>query len=164
MARAGLYQNRKQREATMDPVTLAGLAIAALSPYIAKMGEEIATKVGDAAFDQAQRLYQAIHARFAKEPDGGKASRQLEEFKQDSDVANTVQTKLVRMLQDDPAFAQTLAQIVQSGPKQNLTVRGYSSAKDTDMSNATSSGTQEALVEDHSTIEGTRQRIGPKEN
>jgi hypothetical protein len=148
----------------MDPVTLAGLAMAALAPYIAKVGEEVATKVGDAAFDHAQRLYSAIHARFVKEPDGGKASKQLEEFKQDPDVANTVQTKLVRMLQDDPTFAQTLTQIVQSGPKQNLTVRGSSSAKDTDISNATSSGTQEALVEDHSTIEGTRLRIGPKEN
>ena len=50
----------------MDPVTLAGLAITTLSPYIAEVGKEVATKVGDAAFEQAQRLYDAIRARFAK--------------------------------------------------------------------------------------------------
>ena len=147
----------------MDPITLAGLVMTALSPYIAKVSEEFATKVGDAAFDQAQHLYQTIRARFAKEPDAGKASKQLEEFKQDPDVADTVQMKLVRILQSDPAFAETLKEIVQSGPRQILTVRGFSSAKATDFSNTTSSGAQEADVEDHSTIEGTRFHIGPKE-
>ena len=102
----------------MDPMTLATLVLAQLSPYIAKAGEEFASKVGDAAFEQGKRLYEALRARFTKETpqDGGKASQKLEELKEDPDVAATVQTKLARILEADPDFANTLKQILQSGP------------------------------------------------
>ncbi len=102
----------------MDPVTLATLVMAQLTPYIAKAGEEFASKVGDAAFEQGKRLYEALHARFAKEApkDGGKASQKLEELKEDPDVKATVETKLARILEADPDFANTLKQILQSGP------------------------------------------------
>lgn len=151
----------------MDPVTLAGLAITTLSPYIAEVGKEFATKAGDAAFEQAKRLYDAIHARFAKEApkDEGRASEALETFKKDSDNAATVQTKLARILQDDPDFAHELSQIVQSGPRQSLTVRGDSRAIDTDIATVDSKSQQEqeVLVEDHSQIKATRLRVGPGE-
>ncbi len=146
----------------MDPATLAGLAIAALSPYIAEVGKEFATKAGDAVFEQAKRLYNAIHARFAKEApnDEGRASEALEIFKKDSDNAATVQTKLARILQEDPDFAQELSQIVQAGPKQILTVRRDSRAIDTNMTTTDSRSQQEILVEDNSQIEGTNMTIG----
>ena len=149
----------------MDPVILAGLAITTLAPYIAEVGREFATKAGDAAFEQAKRLYDAIQARFAKEApkDQGRASEALEIFKKDSDNAATVQTKLARILQDDPDFAHELSQIVQSGPRQGLTVRRDSLAIDTDITTVDSGSQQEILVEDNSQIEGTRLIVGPGE-
>lgn len=149
----------------MDPVTLAGLAITTLSPYIAEVGKEVATKVGDAAFEQAQRLYDAIRARFAKEApkDEGRASEALETFKKDPDNAATVQTKLARILQDDPDFARELSKIVQSGPRQSFTVRRGSRATNTEVTTSDSRSHQEILVEDNSQIEGTRMAIGPGE-
>ena len=142
----------------MDPATLASLALTILSPYIAEVGKEFATKVGDAAFEQAKRLYDAIHARFAKvaPKDEGRASDALETFKKDPDNAATVETKLVRILQDDPDFARELSQIVQSGPIQILTVRRHSRATDT----TDSRSYQETLVEEHSRIERTNMAIG----
>jgi histone deacetylase complex regulatory component SIN3 len=149
----------------MDPVTLAGLAIMTLSPYIAEVGKEFATKAGDAAFEQAKRLYDAIHARFAKEApkDEGRASEALEAFKKDSDNAATVQAKLARILQDDPDFAHELGQIIQSGPRQSFTVRRDSRAIDTDITTVDSGSQQEILVEDNSQIEGTRLIVGSGE-
>jgi hypothetical protein len=78
----------------VDSASLASLAL------IADVGKDFATKVADAAFVRAKRLYDAIHTRFVKEApkDEGRASDALETFKNDADNAATVQTKLVRIL------------------------------------------------------------------
>jgi len=117
----------------VNPATLASLALTILSPYIAEVGKEFATKVGDTEFEQAKLLNTAIHALFAKAApkDEGRARDALETFKKDPDKAATVQTKLVCILQDNPDFARELSQIVQSVPTQILTVRRHSCATDT---------------------------------
>ncbi len=61
-----------------------------------------------------QRLYEAIYARFAQETDGGKASNTLEFFVKDPDYSSVVEKKLSHLLQTDPAFADTLHQIIQA--------------------------------------------------
>lgn len=149
----------------MDPTTLAALTVTALSPYIAEVGKEFATKAGDAAFERAKRLYDAIHDRFAKEAskDEGRASEALETFEKDPDNAATIQTKLARILEDDSDFTRELSLIIQSGPRQSFTVRRDSRALDTDMTTADSRSQQEIVVEDNSQIEGTRMIIGSGE-
>jgi hypothetical protein len=149
----------------VDPITLAGLVVTALSPYIAEIGKEFATQAGDAAFERAKRLYDAIHDRFAKEApkDEGRASKALETFEKDPDNAATIQTKLARILQDDLDFTRELSLIVQSGPRQSFTVRRDSRAIDTDMATSDSRSLQEIVIEDNSQIEVTRMIIGSGE-
>src|SRR5436305_11018348 len=96
-----------QKEVVMDPATLAVVVVTALSPFIAKAGEGFATKVGEAAFEQSKRLYDAIRARFTEEADKGNDTPVdvLENYQRKPAVySNTLQTVLIPLLEDDPAF------------------------------------------------------------
>ena len=140
----------------MDPFTLATQVMALLSPFIAKVGEAVATKTGDALFEQGKRLYEAIHARFAREVsvDGGKASQALDNFVKDPDNASVVETKLLRLLQTDPNFANTLSQIIQTGASQEITFGHDAKAKDFQMRNTTGEGSQQFHTGDRPNLEG----------
>lgn len=116
----------------MDTSTLtafAGQVMVLLTPwvpYLGKAGEAVATKSGEAAFEKAAELYKAIHTRFVKEvpTDQGKASQALELLSTDPDNAETVQKKLVRILQNDPGFLDTLRKIVEGSSGPIMSVKG----------------------------------------
>ncbi len=147
----------------MDPVTLAGLAITTLSPYIAEVSKEFATKAGDAVFEQAKRLYDAIHARFAKEADAGKASKVLQNFAEDpKEYAPNLENKLLQILQADPNFASTLSQIYHSGPIQSIKVGEDAKFENTNFSNELDRGTQTIEAGDRPNFSGTTFNISPK--
>lgn len=149
----------------MDPVTLAAVVVAALSPFIAKAGEGLATKIGEETFEQGKRLYEAIHARFTKEADKGDdtAVDVLQNYERKPAVySDTLQTVLVPLLENDPAFAQTLTQIVQSGPTQNMDFQDDANIEDTHMDNEYGKGSQNMKGGHRSHFKNVSMNIGPK--
>jgi hypothetical protein len=149
----------------MDPITLTTLAsqvMALLTPYLTKAGEEFASKFGDAAFEQCKRLYDAVRARFVKEApkDGGNAAQALDALAKDPDMASAVQTKLARILQADPDFANTLKQLLRSGPLQDIQVGEDSTAIGNQMRNREGEGSQTMRGGNRSTLKDNIMEIG----
>ena len=104
----------------MDAVTLANAVMGILNqhvPFLGGVGGAIAagaaTDVGDTIYqkgkEQGKHLFEAVQDRFAGENDGGSATRALQSFTTgDLDYSSVVQTKLERLLRDDPGFADNL--------------------------------------------------------
>ncbi len=144
----------------MDPITLAALTALAtkvvgiLTPFFSKAGEAFASKFGDAAYQEAQHLYQIVHDRFAKEPDNGRANKALQNFADDPQTYDTVlKNMLLPILQSDSHFADALTAITQKGPLQILEIGTGSTAKGTQMENTAGQGVQIARAGDHSILE-----------
>ena len=151
----------------MDPIaltTLASQVMALLTPYLTKAGEEFVSQFGDAAFEQCKRLYDAVRARFIKEApkDGGNAAQALDALAKDPDMASAVQTKLVRILQEDPDFAETINVILHSDPIQRITVGADAKVEKTHISNELGQGTQTIEGGDRATFSDISMNIGPK--
>ncbi|MBV9689399.1 MAG: hypothetical protein JO202_06785 [Ktedonobacteraceae bacterium] len=142
----------------MDAATLTNQVMTALAPivpYLSSAGTAIAGKVGEDVYQQGKKLYEAIRTRFAKEPDGGKASKALQAFVDDPDVSGAVEIKLQRLIQSDPAFADTLRQIIHAGPQQVIDATDAATVRKNTMKNMQRHGFQgirasgEALVEEN---------------
>ncbi len=122
-------------------------ALNALVPYIGAAGTAIATNAANSVYakgvEQAKHLYEKIKERFAREKDGASATTALQIFVDgDTDYTFVVKTKLERILRDDPAFAQDLLRIIQSGPIQSLIVGEEAEARRIAMTNIYGQGSQ----------------------
>ncbi|UCC52881.1 MAG: hypothetical protein JSV68_02730 [Anaerolineaceae bacterium] len=96
----------------MDPNAIAASAIAILSPYLVKAGEEIAKGAGQAAWKKTGDIYEAIKVRFAKEEDDFPAQT-LEQFEKSPDKRKgAMQDVLGEILAHDPAFTQQLTNLL----------------------------------------------------
>lgn len=129
----------------MDAATLTTQVMTILTPvlpYFTSAGTAIAGKVGEDVYQQAKKLYEAIHDRFAKEPDDGKASKALQAFIEDPDLGGSIEIKLQRLLQSDPHFANTLHQIILTGPRQSLSADEEAEARRIRMTNTAGIGDQ----------------------
>lgn len=137
-------------------------------PYLGKAGEAVATKSGEAAFEKAAELYKAIHTRFIKEvpTDQGKASQALELLSTDPDNAETVQKKLIRILQNDPAFFDSLRNIIEgsSGPIMSAKGGKRSILEDIDISSTHDNSIQTVEGADDATLRRIRLRAGRIDN
>src|SRR5947209_311409 len=105
----------------MDAAALTRLVIIQLTPLTSKLDITHMPEKSDEAIQQGKRLYELLQARFAREPDGGKASKALQSFIEDPDYSAIVERKLYPLLQADPDFAETLRSIVQTGQHYLLT-------------------------------------------
>ena len=147
----------------MDAATLTNMVMTALTPllpYLATAGTAIATDIGDATFQQGKHLFETIKGRFAKEKDGGSATQALQTFVNgDADYQAVVQTKLERILRDDPAFASSLSHLLQSGPLQSLIVGEEAKARNIGMANNLGAGRQEIQTGRASDIQDIRMNI-----
>jgi hypothetical protein len=134
------------RVAAMDTIVLTTLAMSILKnfvPFLAKAEEAVANKAGEAVFEQGKRIYEAIRTRFAKEADGGKTNKVLENFTDDpEEYAPNLQNKLLSLLRADPDFANTLTQIIQAGPVQSIEIGDDSVAESNQMRNRKGQGSQ----------------------
>lgn len=96
----------------MDPVITN--AVALLAPYLAQAGQEIAQKAGDAAWQMATSLYEAIHHKFTKDQDA--FAQQTLQRLQEQPTNEVRQAALADVLDEkaqlDPSFAQLLKQLV----------------------------------------------------
>jgi len=132
----------------MDTVTIAALVtqvMAILRPFVEKSEEAIASRAGEAVFEQGKRIYEAIHTRFAKEADGGKVSRVLENFADDPEEYKVnLQNKLLTLIKTDQDFADILNQMIHSGPGpiQRIEVGDSSIAEGNKMRNSAQQGSQ----------------------
>lgn len=140
-------------------------ALTALVPYIGAAGTAIATSAGNSAYargiEQAKHLYEKIKERFAGEKDGASATQALQTFVNgDADFNIVVKTKLERILHNDPAFAQDLLRIIQSGPIQSLIVGEEAEARRIHMTNTFGRGSQNVQIGRGSTTEDIKFNIG----
>jgi predicted membrane chloride channel (bestrophin family) len=97
----------------LDPMTTAAAAL--LAPYVAKVGEEVAQKAGDAAWQMAASLYQAIRRKFTKDQDAyaQQTLQRLEEQPTNEARQAALADVLNEKVQADPSFAQELKRLVQ---------------------------------------------------
>jgi hypothetical protein len=154
----------------MDPFALTALTalasqvvgiLAPLIPFINKATD--ATKVGEDVYEQGKHLYDLIHARFAKEADNGKSSKVLQNFAEDpKEYSPNLENKLLLLLQSDPNFANTLSQIIKTGPLQEMNFGDDASVEDTHQSNELGQGTQSMNVGERATFKNVSQNVGPK--
>ena len=145
----------------MDPSLLAHEVMNALTPlvpYLGSAGSAIAGKVGEDFYERGKRLYDAIRARFAKEPDG-KDSKALQAFVNDPDLGSTIETKLVRLIQNDPSFAATLLQILQSGPQMRIDASDEAQVLRNVMKNTQDHGDQSITASGKAIVEGNQMTI-----
>jgi hypothetical protein len=150
----------------MDPITLTMVAtqvVTILTPFFSKVGESIATKFGEDAYEASKHLYEVVHDRFAKKVDGGRASRALQNFADDPQLyGNVFEEILLPSLQADPGFANTINQILNTGPIQRIVVGVDAKVADTHMSNDLGQGIQTIEGGDRSTFSDVSMNIGPK--
>jgi hypothetical protein len=146
----------------MDAATLTNQVMTTLAPvlpYLSSAGTAIAGKIGEDAYQQARKLYEAIRTRFAKEPDNGKASTALQAFVADPDLSGSIQIKLQRLIESDPIFADTLRQIILSGPRQSLTADEEAEARHIRMTNTLGIGDQDIKGGKRAKIEDVEMNI-----
>jgi hypothetical protein len=145
----------------MDPAALAREVINALAPvapYLGTAGTAIATKIGEDVYKKGQDLFDIVRARFAKEPDD-KASKALQQFVDDPDMGQTVEIKLARLLQSDPAFADTLSRVLRSGPEQVIIASDEAAVRKNKMRNTHDDGSQRIDASGKSTVEENEMNI-----
>ena len=150
----------------MDPITLTIVAtqvVAVLTPFFSKVGEAIATKFGEDAYAASKHLYEVVRDRFAKNDDGGRASKALQNFADDPQLyGNVFEGMLQPLLQSDLGFADTIIQILHTGPIQRIVVGANAKVEDTSMSNELGQGIQTIEGGDGSTFSRVSFNIGPK--
>lgn len=100
----------------MDPATLATNAVLLIVPYLAKAGETIAEKAGQAVWDsfaeKAKALYGSLKAKFAGDEDAATALKQLENKPDSKGRQAALKEVLEEKIQADPTFAEMLRQLV----------------------------------------------------
>jgi hypothetical protein len=150
----------------MDPLTLGVLAsqvVAILTPLFSKVGEVIATKFGEDAYEESKHLYEVVRDRFAKKDDDRRASKALQNFADDPQLYGEAFEKiLLPVLQADPQFAATINHILQTGPIQRIKVGLNARVENTQMSNELGLGEQSIEGGDGSTFSGISLNIGTK--
>lgn len=100
----------------MDISTLVPAVMALLAPFVAKGAEEFAKTAGKAAAEKAGALLSTLRERWSKDDEAKDA---LTRFEQKPErYRPVVEDILAEAVRADPAFAQTLSQIL--GPVQQM--------------------------------------------
>jgi hypothetical protein len=146
-------------EVIMDAAATTCLVLGVLNPHASIINTSVIHSRDEKFSQYSQRLYEALHARFTQEADGGKARRALELFTEDSGYGSGVEKKLLLLLQTDPAFAHTLHQIIEAGPRQELTVEEEAQARRLRMANTLGIARQEIKAGKYSTVSDVRMNI-----
>ncbi len=101
----------------MDISAITTAVITVLSPYLVKTGEEVAKKVGVAAWEKATEIHQSIKARFKKEEDSFPAQA-LEQFEKNPEKRKgAMEDALKEVLAKDPEFSESLVGLLKEADK-----------------------------------------------
>ncbi len=94
----------------MDPVTLAGSAVALVAPYLVEGGTELAKKLGGEVGERIVKLYDRVKAKLVG--GGAEALADLEKQPKDADSQAALRVQLKKALEADPAFRAELEKLV----------------------------------------------------
>lgn len=141
----------------MDPITLT--AMTALGIFFGNVVGGAGTKIGEAAVEQAEHIFEAIKDRFSKENDSGKSIRALTNMADDPNASESVKIELARILEADPAFKQKLEWLLQSGPIMSLKVGEEAEARRISQRNSSRIGRQDIDIEHKGIAEDITQDI-----
>ncbi|MGQ5702015.1 hypothetical protein ACUJ46_08200 [Sandaracinobacteroides sp. A072] len=94
----------------MDPVTLSFTVVACITPYLIKVGEGAAEKVGEASVEAGVKML-----GWMKDKLSGRAKEALEDLEKapsQEDNQADLRKQLVKVLEANPAFADELAALL----------------------------------------------------
>jgi hypothetical protein len=97
----------------MDPVTLAGAAVALVGPYVAEGAEELAKKVGGEVGSRVVKLWDAVRGKLA----GKEALADVEAKPDDQRRWAALELQLEKALEADPGFRDAVAKLVSDIPE-----------------------------------------------
>jgi hypothetical protein len=97
----------------MTVQALATAAVALLSPYPVKAGEEFAKKAGERLADKAEALYQAVKAKFKGDAYAEQTLARVEEKPEAKGRRATLQEVLAEKLEEDADFAEMVRRLVE---------------------------------------------------
>jgi hypothetical protein len=93
----------------MEPISmLAATTVTLLAPYLKKLAEGAASEAGKAAWGAATQVYQAVAARFGRQPDSAAALESVKAAPDDPARQEDLRTHLERVIGADPDFQKTL--------------------------------------------------------
>lgn len=101
----------------MDPITIAASAIALLTPYLAKAGEEVSKKAVGAAWEKMSEIHTAIKERMAQEKDKYPKETLKRYEKEPARRKQAMQETLAELLEKDPNFAKKLVKLLKDADK-----------------------------------------------
>lgn len=101
----------------MDIQVTAAAALALLGPYLAKAGGSLAEKIGDAMYTQMQTVYTAIKEKFKGDQTAEKALTLAAQEPEKKAWHDTLLGILIIKMEEDPAFADAIQQLVKTGEK-----------------------------------------------
>ena len=106
----------------MDPLTIAGLVVAALVRYAGEKGAYVARRAGhdvDSHVDDTiDRLYDAVKARITGQTHGQRALRDLEADPTDSRRQGRLEAVIEALVVDDPTFGTQLQALLDAAGAQ----------------------------------------------
>lgn len=116
----------------MDPATLASMAVSMLAPYLAKVGESLATQATETAVEAVKAVFNTIKQKFAKDPYADQTLKHVEEAPESKNWQAALTAVLEEKLKEDSAFAETLARQLEAAKdagagdviNQNVSVSG----------------------------------------
>ena len=99
----------------MISVPIITSVVTLLAPYLAKAGEEVAKKAGEASWEKMKALYQVICNKFSADKDdyAQQTLKRLEEKPSEESRQRALTDILVEKAEANPEFAQELKQLVQ---------------------------------------------------
>jgi hypothetical protein len=97
----------------MEITALAAAIVAALTPFLAKAGEEFAKEAGKAAVDRISELYTLLQKRFQKKPAAAEALQDMHDKPQDPDTQAALRKQLVKQIETDPELKNVLLATIQ---------------------------------------------------
>ena len=101
----------------MDNIAIASSAIALLTPYLAKAGEEITKKALGAAWEKINEIHKVIKERLAQEKDEY-PKETLKRFEEEPEKRKLgMQEMLIEILEGDPNFSGKLEALLKDADK-----------------------------------------------
>jgi hypothetical protein len=104
----------------MDPATLASTAVALLSPYLEKIGDKAAEKLGDEAPELGSKLLGWLRTKLPGR--GQEAVEDLAAKPDSEDNQADLRKQLAKALAADPALAKELAALLPQTPAETTTM------------------------------------------
>jgi len=106
----------------MDPATLAAAALTVLAPYLVKMGEKVAEKIGEAMPDNAGKLWTTLAGKLGSRPAAATAIQDLAQDPKDEDNQAAFRKELRKALAEDPQFLVEMTGLLDKAQQESQSI------------------------------------------